>query len=66
MKSVEDDEIVAEVRRVRAKIFQECGGTLEGLYARLQELEKKETRQILSLAPRPAKPLKTMCNREHR
>ena len=59
MKSVEDDEIVAEVRRVRAKIFQECGGTLEGLYARLQELEKKETRQILSLAPRPAKPLKT-------
>ena len=58
MKQVEDDEIVAEVRRVRAKIFQECGGTLEGLYARLKELEKKETREVLSLAPRPPKPLK--------
>ena len=62
MKSVEDDEIVAEVRRVRAKIFQECGGTLEGLYARLKELEKKETRQVLSLAPRQAKPLKTKAS----
>ena len=59
MKQVEDDEIVAEVRRVRAKIFQECGGTLEGLYARLQELEKKETREVLTLAPRSPKPLET-------
>jgi hypothetical protein len=62
MKPVDDDEIVAEVRRVRAKIFQECGGTLEGLYARLKELEKKETRQILSLAPRPPQPLKTKAS----
>ena len=62
MKQVEDDEIVAEVRRVRAKIFQECGGTLEGLYARLKELEKKETREVLSLAPRPPKPLKTKAS----
>ena len=59
MNQVEDDEIVAEVRRVRAKILQECGGTLEGLYARLKELEKRETREVLSLAPRPPKPLKT-------
>ena len=59
MKQLEDDEIVAEVRRVRSKIFQECGGTMEGLYARLKELEKKETRQVLSLAPRPARTLKT-------
>ncbi len=62
MKQVEDDEIVAEVRRVRARIFQECGGTLEALYARLKELEKKETRQVLSLAPRPPKPLKTKAS----
>ncbi len=62
MKPVEDDEIVAEVRRVRAKIFQECGGTLEGLFARLKELEKKETRQVLSLAPRRPKPLKTKAS----
>ena len=59
MKELEDDEIVAEVRRVRSKIFQECGGTMEGLYARLKELEKQETRQVLSLGPRPAQPLKT-------
>ena len=56
MNQVEDDEIVAEVRRVRAKIFQECGGTLEGLFARLKELEKNETREVLSLAPRAANP----------
>ena len=62
MKELEDDEIVAEVRRVRSKIFQECGGTMEGLYARLKELEKKETRQVLSLAPRPARPLKTKAS----
>ena len=62
MNQVEDDEIVAEVRRVRAKIFQECGGTLEGLYARLKELEKKETREVLSLVPRPPKPLKTKAS----
>ena len=62
MKQVEDDEIVAEVRRVRAKIFQECGGTLEGLYARLKALEKNETREVLSLAPRPPKLLKTKAS----
>ena len=62
MTQVEDDEIIAEVRRVRAKIFQECGGTLEGLYARLKELEKKETREVLLLTPRPPKPLKTRAS----
>ena len=62
MKQEEDDEIVAEVRRVRAKIFKECGGTLEGLCARLKELEQKETREVLSLAPRPPKPLKTKAS----
>ena len=62
MKPVDDDEIVAEVRRVRAKIFQECGSSLEGLYARLKELEKKETRPIVALAPRPPKPLKTKAS----
>ena len=62
MTQAQDDEIVAEVRRVRAKIFQDCGGTLEGLYARLKALEKEETRQVLSLAPRPPKPLKTKAS----
>ena len=62
MKQVEDDEIIAEVRRVRSKIFHESGGTLEGLYARLKELEREETRQVLSLAPRPPKPMKTKAS----
>lgn len=62
MKPAEDDEIIAEVRRVRAKIWQECGGTLEGLFARLKELEKTEAREVLSLAPRPPRPLKTKAS----
>ena len=57
MKPNKDDEVVGEVRRVRAKIFRECGGTLEGLYSRLKELESVETRPVLSLPPRPPKPL---------
>ena len=34
-----DDEIVAEVRRARAEFLKSCGGTLEGVLARLKELE---------------------------
>jgi hypothetical protein len=49
-----DDEIVAEVRRARERFFQDSGGTLEGLYARLKELEKTDARQMVSPGPRPA------------
>ena len=53
MTQKEDDEIVAEVRRARERIFMDSGGTLDGLYARLKDLEKREVRQIVCPGPRP-------------
>jgi hypothetical protein len=50
----EDDDVVKEVRRVREQIFKDAGGTLEGLYRRLKELEKKETIPVVNLPPRLA------------
>ncbi len=52
MTPKEDDEIVAEVRRARERFFKDSGGTLDGLYARLKDLEKKEARQMVSPGPR--------------
>lgn len=46
------DEIVEEVRRVRARIFEASGGTLDLLYARLKELEGLEARPTVSLPPK--------------
>ncbi len=60
---MKEDEIVAEVRRVRAELFAECGGTLDGLYARLKKTEKKYARRLVSPPPRrpcPAAPRKTL------
>jgi hypothetical protein len=51
-KADQDDEIVAEVRRARAEFYERCGGTLEGLFAKLREFEKKETRRLVSYPPR--------------
>ena len=51
-----DDEIVAEVRRARAEFFKNCGGTLEGVLARLKELEAQETRKLVSYPPRKLVP----------
>ena len=58
MTPKEDDEIVAEVRRARERIFRDSGGTLDGLYARLKDLEGKEARQVVSRGPRPATALR--------
>jgi hypothetical protein len=53
---MKDDEIITEVRRNRARLFRECGGTLEGLFARLKELEKARERPVVKLPRRrPAK-----------
>lgn len=52
MGSEQHDEIVAEVRRARQAFFKKCGGTLEGLVAKLKELEKAETRPFVSYPPR--------------
>ena len=49
---MKDDEIIREVRRARAKIFKECGGTLEGLYAHIKELEKKYADKLVRLPSR--------------
>jgi hypothetical protein len=54
MTEHEDDDIVAEVRRARERIFRDSGGTLDGLYGRLKELEKTDTRQFVSPEPRRA------------
>ncbi len=34
---VKDDPVVAEVRRVRARLWQEAGGTVEALVRLMQE-----------------------------
>ena len=57
-----DDEIVAEVRRARERIFRDSGGTLDGSYARLKELEKIDTRHIVSPEPRRATRLETKAS----
>jgi len=59
MTGHEDDEIVAEVRRARERIFRDSGGTLEGLYERLKELEKTDARRFVSPTPRQAVRLET-------
>ncbi len=46
------DEIIDEVRAARAKLLEECGGDLALLFARLQELEAKEGRQVVVGKPR--------------
>jgi hypothetical protein len=53
---MKDDEIVSEVRRVRAEIFKECGGTLDGLYTRLKKSEKKHKARLVSPPPRRPNP----------
>lgn len=50
------DEIVEEVRAVRQQIFQQAGGTLEGLFAMLKELESKEHGKLVSYPPRKPDP----------
>jgi hypothetical protein len=55
----EDDDVIKEVRRVREQMFKAAGGTLEGLYKTLKELEKNETVPVVNLPPRRPSPTKT-------
>lgn len=55
----EDDDVIKEVRLVRERMFKAAGGTLEGLYKTLKELEKKETVPVVNLPPRRPSPSKT-------
>jgi hypothetical protein len=38
---VEDDEIMAEVRKMKAQVWEKAGGTLEGLFRRMRELQEQ-------------------------
>lgn len=51
-----DDEIIREVRRARQQIFDEAGGTLDGLFKMLTEAEKQETLPLVNLPPRLLSP----------
>ena len=52
----QDDEIIREVRLARKKVFEEAGGTLDGLFKLLKEQEKKETLPVVNLPPRKLSP----------
>lgn len=47
-----DDEIIREVRRARQQIFEEAGGTLDGLFKMLKEAERKSSLPLVTLPPR--------------
>jgi hypothetical protein len=47
-----EDPIVAEVRAARQKLWEQAGGDLDKLVAMLQEMEKRETRPIVSFPPK--------------
>ena len=51
---VQRDEIVEEVRAVRAELLASVGGDLEALFAKLAALEANEKRQVVVLPPRKA------------
>jgi hypothetical protein len=46
------DEIVEEVRAIRKRLFDEAGGHLDGLFAKLKEWEAKRKERVVSLPPR--------------
>lgn len=45
------DPIVEEVRAVRARIFKEHGGTVEGLFKHLREVQRTSGRTYVSYPP---------------
>jgi hypothetical protein len=54
-----DDEIIREVRTARQKIFEEAGGTLDGLFRMLKEAERKSSLPLVTLPPRLLSPADT-------
>lgn len=47
------DKIVEEVRAARSKIFEESGGTLDGLFDWLRERQRTSKRRVVRLKPKP-------------
>lgn len=60
MNQREDDEIVADVRRARERLWRDSGGTLDGLYARLKAIEKQVARPMVSPAARRVETIGSM------
>jgi hypothetical protein len=54
-----DDDIIREVRRARQAIFEEAGGTLDGLFKMLKEAEKTSSLPLVTLPPRLLSPSDT-------
>jgi hypothetical protein len=52
----QDDEIIKEVRQARQRVFEDAGGTLDGLFKMLKALEKNETLPVVNLPPRKLSP----------
>jgi hypothetical protein len=52
MKPNDEDPIVSEVRAARDKLVEQAGGDIDRLIAMLEEMEKRETRPVVSFPPR--------------
>jgi hypothetical protein len=44
-----DDPIVKEIHETRRRIFQECGGDVEQLIARLKAAEQKDNDRLVTM-----------------
>ena len=53
-----EDEIVAEVRRVRESHAERFDYDLNAIYLDLKQQEKESGRELISLPPKPAIPVK--------
>ena len=42
-----DDPIVEEIHKIREKLWEECGGSLDKLMDRLQEREKEDRARLV-------------------
>lgn len=47
-----NDDLLEELHRTRAMLLAEAGGTIDGLVAKLKELEAQEQRRIVKLPPK--------------
>lgn len=52
------DPIVEEVRAVRAKLFAKHGGTIDGLFKHLMEVQRTSGRTYVSYPPTRIEPAK--------
>ena len=51
MNLAEEDPIVSEGRAARDKLVEQAGGDLDKLIAILEEMQKRETRPVVSFPP---------------